>query len=309
MFEARLADLRAAGFRPSLPRHRDICYATQERQDAVRALAAEVDENGDDIGPDALAFGPDRRPFGQRLPRRGLVQRVLDVDRRRVNRHDADEAVAERRVDPGVGQHGVHLRHGGEGEVREAAAVRRREHARPLVVGDEDVHARHGGARRLGGRGGRAHGIARDDLVDAARVPGEPLEELDEKPLVAAVDDRRRRHVIHVGNEGGRAERGELARAHAEGERLARRAGDVDRVARLQRRRKGERRREGKEKGEGFHGLSAHRQGGLTRSRRRSPSGGAGRGSSACSASRTRRRPRWAATSARPAASPSARRT
>lgn len=43
MFEARLADLRAAGFRPSLPRHRDICYATQERQDAVRALAAQVD--------------------------------------------------------------------------------------------------------------------------------------------------------------------------------------------------------------------------------------------------------------------------
>lgn len=43
MFEARLADLRAAGFRPRLPRHRDICYATQERQDAVRALAARVD--------------------------------------------------------------------------------------------------------------------------------------------------------------------------------------------------------------------------------------------------------------------------
>lgn len=43
MFEARLADLRTAGFRPQFPRHRDICYATQERQDAVRALAAQVD--------------------------------------------------------------------------------------------------------------------------------------------------------------------------------------------------------------------------------------------------------------------------
>ena len=43
MFESRLADLRAAGFHPNLPRHRDICYATQERQDAVRALAARVD--------------------------------------------------------------------------------------------------------------------------------------------------------------------------------------------------------------------------------------------------------------------------
>lgn len=42
MFEARLADLRAAGFQSNLPRHRDICYATQERQDAVRALAAQV---------------------------------------------------------------------------------------------------------------------------------------------------------------------------------------------------------------------------------------------------------------------------
>lgn len=43
MFEARLADLQAAGFTPQLPRHRDICYATQERQDAVRALAKHVD--------------------------------------------------------------------------------------------------------------------------------------------------------------------------------------------------------------------------------------------------------------------------
>ncbi len=43
MFRARLADLRAAGFEPVLPRHRDICYATQERQEAVRALAAHVD--------------------------------------------------------------------------------------------------------------------------------------------------------------------------------------------------------------------------------------------------------------------------
>ncbi|MGN0891645.1 MAG: 4-hydroxy-3-methylbut-2-enyl diphosphate reductase [Candidatus Spyradenecus sp.] len=43
MFAERLADLRAAGFLPRLPNHRDICYATQERQDAVRDLARRVD--------------------------------------------------------------------------------------------------------------------------------------------------------------------------------------------------------------------------------------------------------------------------
>ena len=43
MFNERLADLRAAGFTPRLPNHRDICYATQERQDAVRELAGRVD--------------------------------------------------------------------------------------------------------------------------------------------------------------------------------------------------------------------------------------------------------------------------
>lgn len=43
MFTERLADLRAAGFTPRLPNHRDICYATQERQDAVRELAGRVD--------------------------------------------------------------------------------------------------------------------------------------------------------------------------------------------------------------------------------------------------------------------------
>lgn len=43
MFAERLADLRAAGFTPRLPNHRDICYATQERQDAVRELAGRVD--------------------------------------------------------------------------------------------------------------------------------------------------------------------------------------------------------------------------------------------------------------------------
>lgn len=43
MFASRLADLRAAGFIPRLPAHRDICYATQERQDAVRDLARRVE--------------------------------------------------------------------------------------------------------------------------------------------------------------------------------------------------------------------------------------------------------------------------
>lgn len=43
MVEARLADLRALGLEPLLPDRRDICTATQERQDAVRALAARAD--------------------------------------------------------------------------------------------------------------------------------------------------------------------------------------------------------------------------------------------------------------------------
>ncbi len=44
MVEARIADLRACGFTPLFPTHRDICYATRERQDAVRALAQQVDQ-------------------------------------------------------------------------------------------------------------------------------------------------------------------------------------------------------------------------------------------------------------------------
>ena len=43
MVEDRLADLRALGLTPLLPDRRDICTATQERQDAVRALAALAD--------------------------------------------------------------------------------------------------------------------------------------------------------------------------------------------------------------------------------------------------------------------------
>ena len=43
MVEARIADLRALGLEPILPARDDICTATQERQDAVRALAKEVD--------------------------------------------------------------------------------------------------------------------------------------------------------------------------------------------------------------------------------------------------------------------------
>ena len=43
MVEARLADLRALGLAPLLPDRRDICTATQERQDAVRALASQAD--------------------------------------------------------------------------------------------------------------------------------------------------------------------------------------------------------------------------------------------------------------------------
>lgn len=43
MVEARVGDLRALGFVPCFPDRRDICTATQERQDAVRALAARAD--------------------------------------------------------------------------------------------------------------------------------------------------------------------------------------------------------------------------------------------------------------------------
>lgn len=43
MFDARLAELTAAGLRLQLPNHKDICYATQERQEAVRTLAEKVD--------------------------------------------------------------------------------------------------------------------------------------------------------------------------------------------------------------------------------------------------------------------------
>ena len=43
MYEARQADLEAAGYTLRHPNHRDICYATQERQDAVRQLAKQVD--------------------------------------------------------------------------------------------------------------------------------------------------------------------------------------------------------------------------------------------------------------------------
>lgn len=43
MVEARVADLRALGLTPRFPDRRDICTATQERQDAVRALAREAD--------------------------------------------------------------------------------------------------------------------------------------------------------------------------------------------------------------------------------------------------------------------------
>ncbi len=43
MFDERLAELTAAGFSLTFPDKRDICYATQERQLAVRDLAQRVD--------------------------------------------------------------------------------------------------------------------------------------------------------------------------------------------------------------------------------------------------------------------------
>ena len=43
MFDARVAELKAAGFRLQLPDRRDICYATTERQRAVRRLAEMCD--------------------------------------------------------------------------------------------------------------------------------------------------------------------------------------------------------------------------------------------------------------------------
>ncbi len=43
MFEECLDELANAGFELCHPSHRDICYATRERQDAVRALAQQVD--------------------------------------------------------------------------------------------------------------------------------------------------------------------------------------------------------------------------------------------------------------------------
>lgn len=43
MYEARVADLKAAGFEVAEPQALDICYATRERQQAVRTLAQHVD--------------------------------------------------------------------------------------------------------------------------------------------------------------------------------------------------------------------------------------------------------------------------
>ncbi len=43
MFDARVSELNNAGFTLIFPDHRDICYATQERQLAVRELAQTVD--------------------------------------------------------------------------------------------------------------------------------------------------------------------------------------------------------------------------------------------------------------------------
>lgn len=43
MYEARIADLQAAGFEVQFPKVLDICYATRERQQAVRTLAQQVD--------------------------------------------------------------------------------------------------------------------------------------------------------------------------------------------------------------------------------------------------------------------------
>lgn len=43
MYEARIADLQAAGFEVQFPKVLDICYATRERQQAVRVLSQQVD--------------------------------------------------------------------------------------------------------------------------------------------------------------------------------------------------------------------------------------------------------------------------
>ena len=43
MVDARVAELRAAGFEVMFPKALDICYATRERQQAVRELAQQVD--------------------------------------------------------------------------------------------------------------------------------------------------------------------------------------------------------------------------------------------------------------------------
>lgn len=43
MYEARVNDLKAVGFEVVLPKTLDICYATRERQQAVRELAQQVD--------------------------------------------------------------------------------------------------------------------------------------------------------------------------------------------------------------------------------------------------------------------------
>ncbi len=43
MFDALTADLTAVGYHLTFPDHRDICYATRERQMAVRELATHVD--------------------------------------------------------------------------------------------------------------------------------------------------------------------------------------------------------------------------------------------------------------------------
>lgn len=43
MYEARVAELQAEGFEVLFPKALDICYATRERQQAVRELATQVD--------------------------------------------------------------------------------------------------------------------------------------------------------------------------------------------------------------------------------------------------------------------------
>jgi 4-hydroxy-3-methylbut-2-enyl diphosphate reductase len=43
MVDARVTELRSAGFEVIFPKALDICYATRERQQAVRELAQQVD--------------------------------------------------------------------------------------------------------------------------------------------------------------------------------------------------------------------------------------------------------------------------